>query len=46
MPEDAERTRSELLIQLMLGLSLMRTQGFRSPEVEQAYARAAELARG
>ncbi len=43
LPEEAGRNRQELLIQLMLGLSLMRTQGFRSPEVERAYARAADL---
>ncbi|MFL5344385.1 MAG: protein kinase domain-containing protein [Hyalangium sp.] len=43
LPEEAGRNRQELLIQLMMGLSLMRTQGFRSPEVERAYARAADL---
>jgi serine/threonine protein kinase/tetratricopeptide (TPR) repeat protein len=43
LPEEPERNHQELVIQLMLGLSLMRTQGFRSPEVERAYARAEEL---
>jgi serine/threonine protein kinase/tetratricopeptide (TPR) repeat protein len=43
LPEEAERHRHELLLQLMMGLSLMRTQGFRSPEVERAYGRAEEL---
>ncbi|WP_224369865.1 protein kinase domain-containing protein [Hyalangium versicolor] len=43
LPDEAERNRHELLIQLMLGLSRMRTQGFRAPEVERAYARAEEL---
>ncbi|WP_224247763.1 protein kinase domain-containing protein [Hyalangium gracile] len=43
LPDEAERHRHELLLQLMMGMSLMRIQGFRAPEVERAYARAEEL---
>ncbi len=43
LPEGVERTRLELPLQLMRGLSLMRTQGFRAHETERAYARAEAL---
>jgi DNA-binding winged helix-turn-helix (wHTH) protein/predicted ATPase len=37
--ESAERTQQELALQVGLSLSLMHTQGFVAPAVEQAYAR-------
>jgi predicted ATPase len=43
LPESAERTQQELLLQTTLGPALMITKGFAAPEVEQAYARARAL---
>ena len=43
LPETAERTQQELLLQTTLGPALMITKGFAAPEVEQAYARARAL---
>jgi predicted ATPase len=43
LPETAERTEQELLLQTTLGPALMNTKGFAAPEVEHAYARAREL---
>ena len=39
VPESAERTQQELALQVGLSLSLMHTQGFIAPRVEQAYSR-------
>ena len=43
LPETAERTQQELLLQTTLGPALMITKGFAAPEVEHAYARARVL---
>jgi predicted ATPase/class 3 adenylate cyclase len=43
LPETAERTQQELLLQTTLGPALMITKGFAAPEVEHAYARARAL---
>ncbi|HEX2491327.1 MAG TPA: AAA family ATPase, partial [Blastocatellia bacterium] len=45
LPESDERTRSELALQVTLGVTLMATRGYAAEEVEQAYARARELCR-
>jgi TOMM system kinase/cyclase fusion protein len=45
LPETAERTLQELILQTNLGPALMATKGFGAPEVQQAYARARELCR-
>jgi DNA-binding winged helix-turn-helix (wHTH) protein/predicted ATPase len=45
LPETAERTQSELPLQVTLGVTLMATRGYAAAEVEQAYARARELCR-
>jgi DNA-binding winged helix-turn-helix (wHTH) protein/tetratricopeptide (TPR) repeat protein len=45
LPETDERTRSELALQVTLGVTLMANRGYASEEVEQAYARARELCR-
>jgi len=42
-PEGAERTQHELALQVSLGVPLMVTKGYASPEVEQTYGRAREL---
>jgi DNA-binding winged helix-turn-helix (wHTH) protein/predicted ATPase len=39
VPESAERAQQELALQIGLSLSLMHTQGFVAPVVEQAYSR-------
>ena len=44
LPEDPERVRLELALQLALGPAVMATSGFRAPEAEAAYRRARELA--
>jgi len=44
LPEDPERQRLELALQLALGPPVMATRGFRAPEAEAAYRRATELA--
>jgi predicted ATPase len=43
LPDTPERGRQERALLLALGVSLVATQGFASPEVEQTYARAREL---
>jgi predicted ATPase/class 3 adenylate cyclase len=43
LPETAERTQHELVLQTTLGPALMITRGFAAPEVEHAYARARAL---
>jgi predicted ATPase/class 3 adenylate cyclase len=43
LPETAERTQQEILLQTTLGPALMLTKGFAAPEVEHAYARARAL---
>jgi class 3 adenylate cyclase len=43
LPDDAARTRRELLLQVAEGQVLFATRGFGSAEVEQAFARAADL---
>jgi predicted ATPase len=43
LPETAERTQQELLLQITLAPALMLTRGFAAPEVEHAYARARTL---
>jgi predicted ATPase len=43
LPETRERAQRELDCQTALGLALMVTKGFATPEVGAAYARAAEL---
>jgi TOMM system kinase/cyclase fusion protein len=43
LPSTPKRARQELLLQTILGSTLMATKGHASPEVEQAYARAREL---
>jgi TOMM system kinase/cyclase fusion protein len=45
VPETAERTQHELVLQATLGSVLMATKGQGAPEVGQAYARARELCR-
>jgi predicted ATPase/class 3 adenylate cyclase len=42
-PESPERFQQELGLQLALGMPLIATQGFASPEVGTAYARARQL---
>ena len=44
LPEDSERVRLELALQLALGPAVMATSGFRAPEADAAYRRARELA--
>ncbi|MGE0820870.1 MAG: AAA family ATPase [Candidatus Binatia bacterium] len=44
-PESPERTQQELALQVGRSLSLMHTQGFAAPEVEQAYGRVRALSR-
>lgn len=43
LEETPERAELELNLQMALGLSLMATRGYASPEVEMAYARARRL---
>jgi class 3 adenylate cyclase/predicted ATPase len=43
LPESRERARQELSLQIALGETLMATQGFAVPEVEQAFVRARNL---
>lgn len=43
LPDPAERVKRELELQLMLGVTLMSTQGFSSPQVQQTYAHARQL---
>jgi predicted ATPase len=43
LPETAERTRHELLLQTTLGPALIVSKSFGAPEVEQAYTRARVL---
>src|SRR5207244_4783594 len=45
LPDTAERTQHELVLQTTLGAVLMATKGQGAPEVGQAYARARELCR-
>jgi class 3 adenylate cyclase/predicted ATPase len=43
LPDTVERTRHELALQVSLGVTLMVTKGYASPEVERTYGRAREL---
>jgi len=43
LPETADSANQELMLQTMLGQSLMVARGFAVPEVEQAFIRAREL---
>jgi class 3 adenylate cyclase/tetratricopeptide (TPR) repeat protein len=43
LPEGPERSRQELMLQVSLGSPLMASQGYSSPEVEEAYRRARTL---
>jgi predicted ATPase len=43
LPETPARAEAELALLLALGVSLIATQGFASPEVEQSYVRARAL---
>ena len=43
LPDSAERTQHELALQVLLGVPLMVTKGYASPEVERTYGRAREL---
>jgi predicted ATPase len=43
LPDTAERTRQELLLQMTLGPVWIALKGYAAPEVEQAYARARTL---
>lgn len=43
LPVGAERTQHELGLQVSLGVPLMVTKGYASPEVERTYGRAREL---
>jgi len=43
LPETTERTQRELDVHLMLGVTLMSTQGFAAPQVQQTYAHAHRL---
>lgn len=43
LPEEVERDRIELAVQVQLGLSLAARKGYAAPEVEQTYNRAREL---
>jgi tetratricopeptide (TPR) repeat protein len=43
LPDGAERSRHELMVQMALGAAWMVTNGFAAPEVEQAYSRARAL---
>jgi serine/threonine protein kinase/predicted ATPase len=43
LPETPIRARQELMLLLALGVSLVATRGFASPDVEQTYARARAL---
>src|SRR5262249_17425569 len=45
LPDTAERTQHELVLQTTLGAVLMAAKGQGAPEVGQAYARARELCR-
>jgi TOMM system kinase/cyclase fusion protein len=45
LPDTAERTQQELLLQTTLGPALMVTKSFGAPEVECVYTRARELCR-
>jgi class 3 adenylate cyclase/tetratricopeptide (TPR) repeat protein len=46
MPRSDARARDDLRLHMMLGQALMAARGFSSEEVERAFSRAAELARG
>ncbi len=43
LPETPERTQHELALQVSLGVPMMATKGYASPEVERTYGRAREL---
>lgn len=43
LPESTERDRTELLFTLTLGMSLMSTHGYATPEVERTHRRSREL---
>jgi predicted ATPase len=43
VPDTAERTRHELMLQLSLGAALIATKGYAAPEVALAYTRARAL---
>jgi len=46
VPDGPQRAQDELRLRVTQGIALMAAKGFSSDEVEQAYARARELARG
>ncbi len=46
VPDGPQRVQDELRLRVTQGVALMAAKGFSSDEVEQAYARARELARG
>jgi tetratricopeptide (TPR) repeat protein len=43
LPDSPERTQQELTLRLALGVPLMATKGFATPDVEKTYVRAQEL---
>ncbi len=45
LPPSPEQARQELALQISLGVPLLMTRGYASPEVEQTYRRARELCR-
>ena len=45
LPDNPERTRQELALQLALGTPLITTKGFASPDVKKTYTRAQALCR-
>ncbi|HJY84495.1 MAG TPA: adenylate/guanylate cyclase domain-containing protein [Candidatus Binatia bacterium] len=45
LPDTAERAQQELLLQIVMGVPLVATNGYGAPEVKTAYARARELCR-
>ena len=45
LPDTPERTQQELTLQIALGVPLIATSGYASPEVEHTYARARDLCR-
>jgi len=42
-PDNPERAQREIMLQIILGMSLMATKGYAAPEVKLAYDRAREL---
>jgi len=46
LPESAEKTEQELVLQVVLGVALRSTRGFSDPEVGKAFERARNLSSG